>query len=182
MPAGTNGSVNFYATDDTELIVDINGYFTTASSGQEFYALTPCRIADTRNANGTFGGPALGSATNRDFPVLSASCNVPSSARAYSLNFTAVPQNIGIGYLSTFPFGQPQPVVSTLNDPTVTVVANAAIVPAGTNGDIDVYTSDHTDLVIDINGYFAAPSSAGLHFYTVTPCRALDTRTGAGSR
>jgi hypothetical protein len=35
------------------------------------------------------------------------------------------------------------------------VLANAAIVPAGTNGEIAVYVSNTTDLIIDINGYFA---------------------------
>jgi hypothetical protein len=34
-------------------------------------------------------------------------------------------------------------------------VANAAIVPAGTNGAISVYVTDPTHVVIDINGYFA---------------------------
>ena len=46
--------------------------------------------------------------------------------------------------------------MSTLNNPTATDVANAAIVPAGTDGEITVYASNDTDLVIDINGYFAA--------------------------
>ena len=174
---GNNGAVSFFATDDTELIVDINGYFVPASFNElSFYPLTPCRIADTRNASGTFGGPAVAPGQTRDFPVLTSACNVPSSAQAYSLNFTTVPQNQGIGYLSTWPTGQTQPLVSTLNDPTVTVEANAAIVPAGTNGDINVYSSDKTDLVIDINGYFAPPGTGALHFYTLNPCRVLDTR------
>jgi hypothetical protein len=42
---------------------------------------------------------------------------------------------------------------------TPNAVANAAIVPAGTNGAISVFATDATDLVIDVNGYFAAPSS-----------------------
>jgi len=34
-------------------------------------------------------------------------------------------------------------------------VANAAIVPAGTDGAINVYVTDRTHVIIDINGYFA---------------------------
>jgi hypothetical protein len=41
------------------------------------------------------------------------------------------------------------------NAPTGTVLANAAIVPAGTSGAIDVLATNTTDLIIDINGYFA---------------------------
>jgi hypothetical protein len=36
------------------------------------------------------------------------------------------------------------------------VVGNAAIVAAGTSGSIDVFASNATDLVIDINGYYAS--------------------------
>jgi hypothetical protein len=35
------------------------------------------------------------------------------------------------------------------------VVANAALVPAGTSGSVGVYVSNPTDLIIDVNGYFA---------------------------
>jgi hypothetical protein len=64
-------------------------------------------------------------------------CNIPCSAQAYSLNFAAVPKE-SLGYLTVWQTGQTRPVVSTLNDLTVTVVANAAIVQAGTGGDIAV--------------------------------------------
>jgi len=74
------------------------------------------------------------------------------------------------------------PIVSTLNDPTRTVVANAAIVPAGRLGSIDVYASANTDLIIDINGYFAPPGPGALSLYTITPCRVLDTRLPPVSR
>ena len=35
------------------------------------------------------------------------------------------------------------------------VVANAAIVPAGTNGAVSIYVTDRTQVILDINGYFA---------------------------
>jgi hypothetical protein len=42
------------------------------------------------------------------------------------------------------------------------VVANAAIVPAGTIGSVDVFASQNTHLIIDINGYYAAQSGITL--------------------
>ena len=60
-------------------------------------------------------------------------------------------------------------------------MANAAIVPAGTGGDITVFASNDTDLVIDINGYFAPAGPGGLSLYPVAPCRVIDTRLNAGS-
>ena len=135
---------------------------------------------DTRGATAPLGGPSLVGNAARSFPILSSSCNVPSTAKAYSLNYTAVPKG-NLGFLTTWPTGQAQPLVSTLNAPTGTVTANAAIVPSGTNGDVSVFVSNDSDLVIDIDGYFAPPAAGGLSLFPVVPCRALDTRNPAGS-
>jgi hypothetical protein len=86
-----------------------------------------------------------------------------------------------LGFLTAWPTGQTRPVVASLNDPTGTVAANAVVVPAGTNGSVDVFTTDDTDLVIDVNGYFAPPGPGGLWLYNLTPCRVLDTRLPAGA-
>ena len=181
VPAGAGGSIDAYATNDTELIIDINGYFVPPATGSlQFYPLTPCRILDTRNPTGTFGGPSLAGGTSRSFPVPSSSCGVPAGAAAYSLNMTVVPQGL-LGYLTTWPTGQTQPVVSTLNSLDGTVLANAAIVPAGTNGAVSFFAANTTDLIVDINGYFAPPATGGLNFYTATPCRIVDTRNPAGT-
>ena len=180
--AGTHGGVSVYVTNATQVILDIDGYFVPAgtASALSFYPLTPCRIADTRNPTGPLGGPSISSNTSRAFPVQSGSCHIPSTAQAYSLNVTAVPHGT-LGYLTTWPTGQSQPVVSTLNAPTGAVTANAAIVPAGTGGNISVFVSNTADVVLDVNGYFAPPATGGLSLYTVAPCRVIDTRTGAGA-
>jgi hypothetical protein len=185
VPAGTGGAVSVYASDATNVILDINGYFVpttvapAVSSGLAFYPLTPCRIADTRNATGSLGGPSLVGGQSRSFPVRSA-CGIPSTAQAYSLNFTAIPQGT-LGYLSVWPAGQTQPLVSTLNASTGTVTANAAIVPAGTGGAINLYTTDNADMVVDVNGYFAPLGPGGLSLFALTPCRVLDSRQNVGA-
>jgi hypothetical protein len=177
--AGTGGAVSVYASDTTNVVIDINGYFAPLPdpSALAFYPLMPCRVADTRNPPGPLGGPYLMGGVPRDFPVLEASaCNIPNSAQAYSMNFAVLPRSGFLGYLTVWPTGQSQPLVSTLVDFTGTIVSNAAIVPAGAGGDISAYASNDTDLVIDINGYFAAPGPNGLSLWPPDPCRALDTR------
>jgi hypothetical protein len=182
LPAGTNGAVCFFATHDTDLVLDINGYFVpdTDATAMSFYPMSPCRLVDTRLAAGPLGGPSLIAGLARSFPLLTSSCNIPATARAYSLNYTAVPQG-PLGFLTTWPAGQTQPLVSTLNAPTGATTANAAIVPAGTNGDISVFVTHPADVVIDVNGYFAPPGPGGLSLHNLTPCRVLDTRNPAGS-
>jgi M6 family metalloprotease-like protein len=179
--AGTGGAVSFFASNTTDVVVDINGYFVSAASGGlAFYPLTPCRVADTRNANGPSGGPFLSGGTSRTIPVQSSPCGVAASAQAYSVNLAAVPRGT-LGYLTAWPTGQTRPTTANLNAPTGTVTSNGTIVPAGTGGSFDVFASNDTDLVVDINGYFAPFGTGGLSFYTVTPCRVLDTRLPAGS-
>ncbi len=172
VPAGTNGAVNVFASDTTDVILDINGYFAPpAAQGLAFYPVTPCRVTDTR------GTGAIPTATTRNFAIRSGSCGIPAAAQAYSLNITAVPPG-RLTYLSAWPTGQPQPVVSTLNSFNGRIVANAAIIPAGTNGSISLYASDTTDAILDINGYFAPPGGPGaLQFYPLAPCRVADTRS-----
>jgi hypothetical protein len=182
VPAGSNGAVSVFVTNPTDVILDINGYFDTSngSDSYSFYPATPCRVADTRGATGQFGGPSMYAGQVRDFPIPLSSCDIPVAARGYSLNVTVVPAGY-LGYLSTWPTGQTQPLVSTLNSWTGKVVANAAIVPAGSNESISVFVTNPTDLILDINGYFGAPGNTGaLSFYPVTPCRVADTRNPDG--
>jgi len=182
---GVGGAVSIYVTNTTNVILDIDGYFAPVSgSTLAFYPLTPCRVADTRQS--TFppglGTPQLSALTPRDLPVLLSPC-IPTGVHpaAYSFNFTVVPGGHPVGYLSVWPTGQNQPVVSTLNDQTGTIVANAAIVPAGTGGDITVYSTDATQLLVDIDGYFAPAGPGGLSLYPAVPCRVIDTRkVGSG--
>jgi uncharacterized repeat protein (TIGR01451 family) len=178
VPAGSDGGVCVFVKNDTDFILDINGYFVSATNpaALAFYPVAPCRLVDTRNAPGPLGGPNLVGEAVRTFPILSSPCNVPSTAQAYSLNYTVGPDTT-LGFLTTWPAGQPQPLVSTLNVPTGAVTANAAIVPAGTNGDVSVFVTNPTFLIIDIDGYFAPPGPGGLSLFPLTPCRVLDTRT-----
>lgn len=180
--SGRERGISVYVTDATDLILDVDGYFvpSTDSLALAFYPVTPCRIAHTRNAAGPLGGPTMSAGQDRTFPVQMSSCGLPPSAQAYSLNFTVVP-NTTLTYLTTWPTGQNQPLVSTLNDLTGTIVANAAIVPAGSDGSIDVFVTDQTDVIIDVNGYFGPAGTGGLSLYPLPPCRVIDTREPSGS-
>jgi hypothetical protein len=179
--AGGDNSISVYVTNTANVVLDINGYFEPATiDALQYYPLaTPCRVADTRT------GHRLQAGVERDFDVLGSSCIASGAApAAYTLNMTAVPNpdEHPLAYLTVWPMGLPRPTVSTLNNPTGTIVANAAVVPAnGTDGEVAVYPSDTTDLVIDINGYFAAPTTQGSAFYLLGPCRTLDTRNTGGA-
>ncbi|MFL6416039.1 MAG: hypothetical protein ACJ74Y_10280 [Bryobacteraceae bacterium] len=187
VPADTgdnNRAVSVFAKDATDVIIDINGYYVPEStpSSLAYYPMPPCRAVDTRDSNlaSGLGSPSMGTNETRTFPIQGqpSGCSLPVSAQAYALNFTAVPRSNRLAYLTVWPAGQGQPIVSTLNATTGAVTANAAIVPvpSGSNGQVSVYTTDPVDLIIDVSGYYAPPASGGLALYNVTPCRAFDSR------
>jgi hypothetical protein len=182
VPAGVGGAVSVFVTNPTDLVLDIDGYFdaSTASNAFSFYPVTPCRVVDTRGDTGEFGGPSMSAFQPRDFPIPLGACQIPATARGYSLNATVVPDG-PLGYLTMWPTGQARPNVSTLNSWKGKIVANAALVPAGTNESVSVFVNGPTNAILDINGYFGQPGGTGaLSFYPVTPCRLADTRASNG--
>ncbi len=188
VPAGVGGAISIFASMNpafsTDVVLDINGYFVQAAgkNGLAFFPVMPCRVLDTRDPSGPLGGPFLSGKLVRTFPILQSNCNLSASAQAYSLNFTAVPRG-PLSYMTAWPHGQEQPLVATLNAVTGTTTANAAIVPAGDDGEIDVFVTSDTDLVVDVNGYFAPPGSGTnpQSLYAVAPCRLIDTRQTTGA-
>ncbi len=156
VPAGANGSISVFVTDPTDVILDTNGYFAPLGNAGalSFYPVAPCRVADTRGSDGPFGGPIVTASSTRPFAIPASGCGIPWSAAAYSLNVTVVPEG-PLSYLTMWPAGSTQPGVSTLNSWDGTVVANGAIVPAGTAGAVNVFATSRTHVILDVNGYFA---------------------------
>jgi hypothetical protein len=164
--AGAGNAINLYANNDTDLVLDIVGYFVGPGNptGLYYYPLPNyCELLNTVNppSSDGLGGPALQAGVARSFQITNnQNCTIPSEASAYSLNVTATPLNGGhLGYITVWPSDQAQPFTSTLNATTGTTVANAAIVEAGT-GAISVYASADTNLEVYLNGYFG-PANIG---------------------
>ena len=77
----------------------------------------------------------------------------PAQHRHMLFNATAIPSPT-LNYLTLWPDGESQPVVSTLNAVDGFVTSNLAIVP-NQNGKIDAYAQGMTQLILDISSYFA---------------------------
>jgi hypothetical protein len=156
---GTYGSVSAYASNNTNLVMDVTGYFVPEASipaglsGLSLTPLTPCRTFDTRLTSGLFEGKLV-------VPLTGNSCNVPADAGAYVMNATVVPAS-GLGFLTLWPDGTPQPLVSTLNASDGLVTSNMAIT-GSTNGTIDAYASNPTQLILDVTDDFTeVPFASG---------------------
>jgi hypothetical protein len=106
---------------------------------------------------------------------------VPADAVAVVLNVSVVDPSAK-GYLTVYPTGATRPVTSNVNYAAGQVVPNLVEVGAGTNGQVSIYSSAGTDLVVDLEGYVAPASAgsgpAGLYHPLATPARLCDTRAG----
>lgn len=130
-------------------------FYAPAPVTSHFYTVTPCRVLDTRNANGPLGGPALVANQVRDFTI-AGSCGIPASAVAVSANVTVI--GASTGNLSLFP-GNALPLgTSSINFAAGQVRANNAILMLATNGTGTVAVQNigatGTQFLLDVNGYF----------------------------
>jgi len=117
-----------------------------------FFTVTPCRVADTREAVGPYGGPALSAGVERTF-VIADQCGISPTARAVSFNVT-VTQPGAPGHVILYPSGAPAPPVSAINFAAGQTRANNAIVPLGAGGTLAVVSAAPTHFILDVNGYF----------------------------
>jgi plastocyanin len=128
---------------------------TPAPQALVFHTLPPCRVVDTREPNGPFGGPALAAGQDRIFAV-AGQCGIPMSARAVAYNVT-VTQPTALGHVTLHPAGAAVPATSTLNYRAGQTRANNAIVQLGSGGALGVACgqgSGTVHLIIDVTGYF----------------------------
>jgi hypothetical protein len=143
-----------------------SGERAATSAPLSLVAISPCRVLDTRpnapvNQRLVIGPVAAGQAVT--VPMLASACGIPAGAVAYSLNFTVdtTLNNTPVAFVSAWPAGdRPNQLISIINAPLGGYVANAAIVPAGINGAIEIFASNPTHVIIDINGYFATAAGA----------------------
>jgi hypothetical protein len=107
---------------------------------------------------------------------------VPSSGvSAVVMNVTAV-DPAGSGWVQVAPTPVSVGASSNLNPEAGRTIANLVVVPVGSGGKVDLYSTVQLDLLADVVGYFtsddAADSTEGL-FVPVTPQRLLDSRLPA---
>jgi hypothetical protein len=142
-----------------------------------FEAVTPCRLADTRN-----GAGVQAVAADRIRVQVTGRCGVPPTASAVVLTVT-VTRATAAGFITAWPAGKPLPTASTVNFRAGQDRANGAIVTIGDGGAIDVHGSMPADIVVDVNGWFRpAESATAGRFVPIPPRRIFDSRDAAFGR
>ncbi|MEZ4223371.1 MAG: hypothetical protein R3B13_20665 [Polyangiaceae bacterium] len=128
-------------------LLDVSAYFAPST---RYHPVTPVRRLDTRKTT----TPAANSTTC----VKVSDAEVPASSRGVVMNLVAAKPS-GSGVAVIYPDGHGKPSTSTLNFAKGQTIANNAIVQPGNGGRVCVHTSAATDLILDVTGYFASPTS-----------------------
>lgn len=183
---GDGGKIAIYNNSgSTSVIVDVVGFYASAATtteGNEFAAVTPNRLFDTRNdAEGALAGKSI-LTTYIDFGT---GGDQNSSVRALAVNVTAVGAE-GSGYLSTWDGNGSPPATSTLNFADSGAVANMAVVKTALCSDcgtpapvqFGVYngSADTVHVFVDLVGVYYNDGTVGLRFSPLTPVRISDSR------
>ncbi|HEX2784987.1 MAG TPA: 5'-nucleotidase C-terminal domain-containing protein [Ilumatobacteraceae bacterium] len=140
---GAGGKVCFVSNIDTDLVVDLEGWYP---AGASYHAFSPVRAVDTRDS-----GVALAPTTVLTVPMTGVH-GVPATATTVSLNVTAV-NATGPAWVKVFPCGQPAPEVSNNNTSPDRIVATQALVPIGAGGAVCIAANWTTDIVVDVQGW-----------------------------
>jgi hypothetical protein len=151
-PSQAAGAVNVVVTNlDTQTGTLTNGFIY---GGEVFYTVAPCRVVDTRNPNGPYGGPALSANTARVFTV-TGQCGIPTAAKAVLANVEVTGSTVA-GNLTLYPNGIPLPVAAVINYSAGQTRANNATLTLGGAGDFVVWCaqgSGTVHFILDVNGY-----------------------------
>ncbi|HEY4333157.1 MAG TPA: hypothetical protein VGM78_11330, partial [Ilumatobacteraceae bacterium] len=165
VPVG-DGRLCLRSSTDVDLVVDLNGWLTT-SSNVGLVPIASRRLVDTRIGQ---GAPArLQAGQTITVPVV----DPGSATTAAALNVTAVNPG-GPGFVTAWPCGVTRPQVSNLNPEPGVTQPNFVNVRVGHDGTVCLYTSQATDLVVDLLGEYQPGAPA--RYATLSPQRLLDTR------
>ncbi len=175
----------------TQVVIDVLGYFATSGTGGYVALSAPCRAVDTRGG----GAPlTIGAGASRNFQVAGAGaafaaqggtaggCGVPDGVAAAEVSITAVGP-VGTGFLRAGPNTGAAPTATVVNYTDAVGITNTGAVPLGNLAAADISLTNfgaQAHVVVDVLGYFTV--GGGSRYQTVTPCRAVDTRSAPGGK
>jgi hypothetical protein len=175
----TDGKVCIFASNPTDVIVDVMGAFTP--DGDRFHPMTPTRWIDTRGGASQLPDVTGARSAKQQTQVqMRGKGGVPQDATAVWLNLTvADPTSPTVLTAYPGPCGTP-PLSSNVNARALRSTASSVMVGIGDDGSVCVLTyTGQSNIVVDVGGWFG-PDDDGLAYRPAAPTRLLDTRLNGG--
>jgi hypothetical protein len=126
----------------------------TSAGPLDYYTLTPCRLLDTRNAYGPYGGPPI--LPGQRILKVTGQCGIPATAKALAVNVTVVDPS-SAGNLRFFPGNADPGNTSAINYAAGLTRANNALVMLSSSGSGALGISNsgaQVHVTLDVFGYF----------------------------
>ena len=125
-----------------------------------FTPVTPCRLLDTRNASGAWGGPAIPANGQRSF-VAAGRCGLPDSVRAISGNVAVVNPAVA-GAVKLIPGDRAASAATAISSAQGRVLANNFVLRLSGRSATTAWGtfavrnegSQPIQVLVDVNGYF----------------------------
>ena len=163
----TTGQVSIYNwAGNTDVVVDLDGYYMPHSGSHYYPLVTPARIVDTRPGSGVaYSGQTLGTRTilttnvpADNFPPNTGGFFAPSDFTGVDIN-TTITDTTASSFLTQYPSnaGSQPPLASDLNWVAGDITSNADQISSGSVPSVAVDNfnwNGDADLVIDLYGYF----------------------------
>ena len=141
VPIGADGSIRLLVYGKTNVIADVDGYFTQGTGGASFTSTTPTRFLSAPITGGKIYALQV---TGRG--------GVPAGAKYVVMNVT-VSGSSQVGYLLTWADQTRIPGVTTLIWGPRTAIPNEVVAPIGADGKVDLFVSSTSEVFADVSGY-----------------------------
>jgi uncharacterized repeat protein (TIGR01451 family) len=157
-----SGNICFYTDTAIDVVIDVVGY---VPAGTSLMTVPPTRLLETRaglvTSDGLHEGVGRRAADSEYTLAVAERAQVPADALAAILNVTAVrPESTG--FITVHPCVSPRPLAASLNHVAGVNGGNEIIASLDANGDVCLYNSAATDLVVDVTGFVVATADLAI--------------------
>jgi len=168
-----NRQVCIYSHGRTHVIADLEGWWSDGPN--RFASVPPQRVYDSRRP----GFARLDPDQPRE--IVMPTSVVPANATSVMINLTTT-NSTAFGFFTAYPCGSPVPNASNLNFAAGEDRAVAAIVGLGAGQKVCVVSNVPSNVVIDVNGYYAPAPQFGptAALQPTSGTRIVDTRNAIG--
>ena len=183
-PAGLRTETDY---DHASRPIETRGPVPTDALGfSQYHPVDPVRIVNTSTATGTCAPLPCGRLSSGEVHSMKVAGlgGVPAAGvEAVVLNVVVLNPTGLSGFLQVWPSDAPLPDTSNINYTSGSTIANAVVVPVGSDGWINLKLNGGTaDILIDVEGWYAQPVPAGgAMFHALDPVRLVDTRVPTGT-
>lgn len=151
VPLSSTGAIDIYnnSAGTAQYVVDVQGYFTSGTSGAKYHPLGPVRLLDTRYGQGETSVSSIASDHSLNLPL-------PSGYSAIIANLTVTQPAGPNGDLDAYPAGGTLPTVSNVNFTKGQTIPNLAFVSSNSGVSLYNHSASTVQALLDLAGYFSA--------------------------